>query len=149
MASQILPLSNRAVSRARIFEWQGVTVEFPARSRSGVRDYDGVVVFAMAAREVRSDHWGFSCLLWAPAAHAAAAAADRASDLETLRHCRLAIRSGIAEGFVLYGDDAPARREEMLSLRVKKAGQEYWARWGDIARAVLPRQRACIGDVRI
>jgi hypothetical protein len=151
MAVQILSMCNGAVSRARAFESQGVTLTFPARSRSGVRDCDGVVVFAMAAVLVRIDDWGSSCLLWAPAPRAAAAAAalDRASDRESLEHCRLAVRCGLAEGFLLYGDEASAGCEGMLSLRVVKSGRNYWARWGRMARTESPRGRARAGSVRI
>ena len=45
--SLILPMANRAVLRARFFQWHGVTLESNARSRSGVREEDGMVVFAM------------------------------------------------------------------------------------------------------
>jgi hypothetical protein len=31
MVSQVLPMWNRALSRARAFEWQGVTLKFAAR----------------------------------------------------------------------------------------------------------------------
>ena len=65
MASQVLPMWNGALSRARAFEWHGVTLKFPARSRSGVRADDGMVVFALPAAQVRLDDWGCSCLLWA------------------------------------------------------------------------------------
>ena len=97
---------------------------------SGVRDEDGVVVFAMPAAEVHADPWGFSCLLWRPASR----------DTERLRHCRLAVRNGMAEGFLLYGDAAQAREGEMLSLRVLRLGKEYWAKWGSVARAMMARQ---------
>lgn len=43
--SLILPMANRAVLRARFFQWHGVTLESHARSSSGgVREADGVVV---------------------------------------------------------------------------------------------------------
>jgi len=135
MASQVFSMCTSAASRARAFQQQGVTLQFPARSRSGVRDYDGVIVFAMAAAEVRRDDWGFSCLLWTPAS----------SDLERLGHCRLAQRCGIAEGFLLYRDEAALGREGMLALRVVKANEEYWARWGHAARPESPRGWAWAG----
>ena len=95
MASQILPMCNGAASRARVFQRQGVTLTLPAHSRSGVRDHDGTVIFAMVAADVLSDDWGFSCLLWRPR-----------GDAETLEHCRLAMRRGTAEGFLFYADGA-------------------------------------------
>ena len=134
MASQVFSMCNSAASRALAFQQQGVTLQFPARSRSGVRD-DGVVVFAIPAAEVRRDDWGFSCLLWTPAS----------SDLERLEHCRLAQRCGIAEGFMLYRDDAAPGRGGMLALRVVKVNEEFWARWGHAARAESPRGWAGAG----
>lgn len=148
MATPILAMCNAAVRRALAFRSQGVSLKFPARSRSGVRDCDGLVVFAMAAAQVRVDEWGCSCLLWAPASRSADAI-DGASERERLEHCRAAVRCGMAEGFLLYGDEAPVEREGMLALRVVKAGREYWARWGCVARTESPGQRASARDVRI
>lgn len=142
MASQVLPMWNGALSRARAFEWKGVTLKFPARSRSGVRADDGVVLFALPAAQVRVDDCGCSCLLWVPARHGAARSMDRAVHQEVLRHCRLALIHGIAEGFLIHGDEVRSGREELLSLRVIKAGDEYWARWGCVARTRSSRQRA-------
>jgi hypothetical protein len=59
------------------------------------------------------------------------------------------MRCGIAEGFLLYGDEASAGGEGLLSLRVVKAGREYWARWGRMARTESPGRRAGAGSVRI
>lgn len=120
---------------ARIIPMCNATVP----SRSAVRDDDGVVVFAMPAALVRVDDWGFSCLLWAPAS----------LDLERLRHCRLAMRNGMAEGFLLYGEGASAEQEGTLSLRVVKAGKEYWARWGDRARTALPQRGGSLARARL
>lgn len=142
---------NSALARANAFESCGVTLTFPARSRSGVRDADGIVVFAIAAALVRQEHWGFSCLLWAPAPRAAATALDEASHAETLDHCRLAMRHGVAEGFLVYdAEPSPhgvAHCIDTVALRVVKAGKEYWAKWGFAPRAQLPPRRAA-GSVR-
>lgn len=129
MASRVLQLCNGAAARARSFERYGVIVKFPALSRSGVREHDGMVVFAISAAEVRTDDWGCSSPLWRPLSR----------DEEVLEHCRLAVRRGMAEGFLIYADHASQGGEGMLSLRVVKAGAEYWARWGHGARAVLQR----------
>lgn len=138
MASEILPLSNVAAYRALVFEWQGVQVQFPARSRSGLRECDGMPVFAMLAAEVQVNDWGLSCLLWMPG-----------TDPELLGHCRAAVRRGVAEGFVLYHDDPDAtRREGMLALRVVRSGREYWARWGHCMRAQPRRERASAARTR-
>lgn len=132
MASRILQLCNDAAVRARAFERHGVAIRYPAQSRSGVRDHDGMVMFAIAAKDVRADDWGCSSLLWRP----------RSRDDEALLHCRLAVRRGVAEGFLTYADRASEDGEGMLSLRVVKSGGEYWARWGRSVRAVLRRPRA-------
>jgi hypothetical protein len=138
----ILPMRNAELLRVHAFQLRGVTLTFPARSRSGRRGADGMIVFAMPAAAVRMDEWGCSCLLWLPARAVGKGAMDRALSLERLEHCRLAVRHGGAEGFLLYADDAMAQEPEALVLRVAKAGEEYWARWGTVARAELPRRRA-------
>ncbi len=132
MASRILQLCNNAALRARAFERHGVLLKYPALSRSGVRDHDGMVVFAIAADHVRTDDWGCSSLLWRPLTR----------DDEALQHCRLAVRRGVAEGFLLYADPASENGQGMLSLRVVKTGSEYWARWGRGACAAVRRSRA-------
>ena len=147
--AEILSLRNAEASRARAFHQRGVILTFPARSRSGLRSDDGVVVFAMVAAQVRSDDWGFSCLLWAPAARAARAPLDVPSHAERLAHCRLALRDGMAEGFLIYGEEAAAPADEALALRVVKAGSEYWAKWGAATRAMAPARSACAAGVRV
>jgi hypothetical protein len=127
MASRILQLCNGAAARARAFDRYGVIVRYPALSRSGVREHDGMVVFAITATEVRTDDWGCSSLLWSPSSR----------DAEALEHCQLAVRRGVAEGFLIYADNASKDGEGVLSLRVVKSGAEYWARWGRGARAVV------------
>jgi len=109
------------------------------RGTRDVRDDDGVVVFAMRAAEVRVDDWGFSCLLWRPAS----------SDEARLRHCRLAVRNGMAEGFLLYGNAVRRREREMLSLRVFKLGKEYWAKWGGMATGLAPQRCALAVGARL
>ena len=129
MASRILQLCNGAATRARAFERHGVIITYPALSRSGLREHDGMVVFAIEAAEVRTDDWGCSSVLWRPLSR----------DDEALEHCRLAVCRGAAEGFLLYADNASEDCQGMLSLRVVKSGVEYWARWGRGARAVVRR----------
>ena len=136
--SLIVPMTSGAALRARFFKSHGVTLESQFRSRSGVREEDGMVVFAMPVERVSVNAWGFSCLLWA--------GCDRlpndALSLGTLRHCRLAAQRGIAEGFLLDRRHAPVERQELVELRVVKVGTEYWARWGKAARAELLRTGA-------
>jgi hypothetical protein len=148
MASQIIPLSNGVAARAWLFAWQGVNLMFPARSRSGVRVGDGMVVFAMPASAVHADDWGLSCLLWAPARRAAGRL-DREIENETLQHCRRAVRYAMAEGFLVHDDAALTQNDALLSLRVVKAGREYWARWGHTARVTSRQACASNGKARI
>jgi hypothetical protein len=124
------------LSPAQAFAAHGVTLRFPARSLSGVRSEDGVVLFAVRADDVRTDADGSSTPLWTPAR----AALDRASSDERLEHCRLAMRQGGAEGFVL--NRAPRDERCAFALRVVRAGHEYWARWGSVARAEQPPRYA-------
>lgn len=133
VSRQVLPLWTGARSIARAFEWRGVTLKFPSLSRSGVRGDDGMIVFAMPRAQVRVNDWGCSCPLWLPS-DAALRDIERPSGLERLQHCRLAIRHGAAEGFLLDGHDAPVTPSEALALRVVKVGDEYWATWGAAAR---------------
>lgn len=129
--SLILPMANRAVLRARFFQSHGVTIESHARSTSGVREEDGMVVFAMPVERVKMDAWGCSCLLWTGRDRLL----DDAISVETLRHCRLAVRHGVAEGFLLGRALAPMECQDLLALRVLKIGREYWAKWGHAVRA--------------
>ena len=129
--SLIVPMKNGAALRARFFHSHGVALESMSRSRSGVREEDGIVVFAMPSERVSVDAWGCSCLLW-PGSNRLP---DDALSLETLRHCRLALQQGLAEGFLLGRDQAPIEGPELLAVRVVKIGTEFWARWGTAVRA--------------
>ena len=140
----ILPLPNGAVLRACFFRSHGVTLESQSRSRSGVRQEDGMVVFAMPAERVRVDPWGCSCLLWAGAKRLP----GDALSVEALRHCRLAVQHGVAEGFLLDKDLMPIERQALLGLRVARVGSEYWARWGNAARAERSRTGASFRGAR-
>jgi hypothetical protein len=123
----------RRLSRPLAFKAQGVALKFPARSCSGIRCEDGVVVFALSEGDVRFGEAGCSCLLWAPLAESAAPSVDRPIRQERLEHCRLAVLHGGADGLVLRGAGAEADPGEVLLLRVEKLGAEYWARWGSAA----------------
>lgn len=147
--AQVMSLLHAVLSRARAFRWHGVALTFPARSRSGLRGDDGMVVFAMHAAAVRVDECGCVCPLWLPADGERESTLDRAISEELLEHCRLAARHSIAEGFLLYGDAALAQVSPLLALRVVKAGEEYWARWGSVARAKLPRHRVRDASIRL
>jgi hypothetical protein len=142
--SLILPLTNGAALRARFFRSHGVTLESGVHSRSGVREEDGMVVFAMPVERISVDAWGCSCLLWKGRDRRL----DDAHGVETLHHCRLAVQHGIAEGFLLGRDHAPMNPQELLALRVVKVGLEYWAKWGHATRAEPARAAPVYGGAR-
>lgn len=54
------------IPRIQAFSEQGVTLAYPARSWSGVREDDGAVVIGMREAEVHVCADGFRCLLWSP-----------------------------------------------------------------------------------
>jgi len=137
---RIIPRQNpaRRLSRADAFEAQGVTLRYPARSWSGVRLADGVVVLAMRECDVQAGDQGFSCLLWGPLIEGATEWADRPSKQERLEHCRLAVLHGGAEGLLVCGEAAQVDPDEVLALRVEKRRDEYWATWGSAARRQRP-----------
>ena len=137
------------LTRARAFYSQGVLLTLPAHSRSGVRNEDGMVVFAMPATAVSMDACGCLCPLWLPADDAGEEGLHRAISDELLEHCRLAVRSGLAEGFLLHGDAALAHASELLALRVVKTGKAYWAKWGAAARAEVPGRQAYAASERL
>jgi len=132
-SSRILALPNGALSRARFFQSQGVVLKSAVHSTSGIRHHDGIIVFAMAVVRVRFDAWGCSCLLWTVQDHLV----DDAGSTERLRHCRLALQQGVAEGFLLGKNSTPLEHAELLTFRVVRCAQEYWARWSQAARAEI------------
>jgi len=137
----ITPRQNpaRRLSRVDAFEAQGVTLRYPARSWSGVRLEDGVVVLALRECDVEGHDEGFSCLLWAPLIEGGTPWVDRPSRHERLEHCRLALVHGGADGLLVCGDAALVEPDAMLALRVEKRRDEYWATWGFAARTQTPR----------
>ena len=131
------------VSRSKAFEMRGVYLQNPIWSRGGVRASDGAVMMTIWAEDVRSEDGGCSYLLWAPNANGSRPWSDKAGGKERLEHCRLAAQQGKAEGLLVYGkkldgslpDDKAQSidgvdAEIIVSLRVEKRGEEYWATWG-------------------
>src|SRR3989442_10631351 len=137
----ITPRQNpaRRLSRVHAFEAQGVTLRSPARSWSGVRFDDGVVVFALRECDVEGHDDGFSCLLWAPPTEGTTQWVDRPSRHERLEHCRLALVHGGADGLLVCGDAALVEPDAILALRVDKRREGDWAPWGLAAPARTPR----------
>jgi len=121
------------ISRLQAFADQGVTLAYPSRSWSGVRDDDGMVVMAIREGEVQASFDGFRCLLWSPVIEGATQWVDRPVKNERLQHCRLAALHGGAEGFLVGGSSAEVDRGSVLTLRVEKIRGEYWALWGTVA----------------
>jgi len=120
----------RRISRIQAFADQGVTLTYPARSWSGVRGDDGVVVIAIREGEVQASAEGFSCLLWSPIIEGATEWVDRPIRRERLGHCRLASAFGGADGLLVGGERAEVDAQLVLSLRIEKIGAEFWAFWG-------------------
>jgi hypothetical protein len=127
------------LSRIEAFAAQGVTLQDPFHSWSGIRDADGAVVFAMREADVRASADGFCCRLWAPAALTATDLPDRE---ERLRHCRLAMMLGGADGLLVSRDSADVQCGAVLTLNVEKRRNEYWATWGSTVRGTWMAGRA-------
>jgi hypothetical protein len=128
------PTGRGRLSRAMAFESQGVLLEHPSHSWSGVRGSDGAVVVAIHASWIQVGDDGCCCLLWSPA-NRAEAWMERVSHQERLEHCRLAVRRDAADGLLAYGEEAMFDADEVIALSVAKIGDQYWAKWGSVARA--------------
>ena len=133
------PGGRRLVTRARAFAMHGVSASSRAWSCGGLRK-DGAVMLALAADEVLEVDGARSYLLWAPNVGGSHPWSDTPGGRERLEHCRIALERGAAEGLLMYGkraagaapkdDGARGRQadaETVLSLRVEKRGEEYWA----------------------
>lgn len=121
------------ISRIQAFADQGVTLAYPARSWSGVRDQDGAVVIAIREGEIQSCADGFRCLLWSPVIEGATEWLDRPIKQERLGHCRLALALGGAEGLLVGAGAGQVEHGLVITLRVERLGAEYWAFWGTLA----------------
>ena len=135
---EIRTISNQEMCRLRAFHAQGVTLKHSWRSWSGVRRYDGVIVFAIAQADVAADNSGCRCVLWS---YAAEARFGRQGSAERLAHCRLAACRGSAEG-ILLADRAQLASYETIGFRVEKIAEQYWALWGSVAQSRRPPRRA-------
>ena len=82
-------------------------------------------------------------LLWAPNAGGSRPWSDKAGGRERLEHCKLAVAAPVVEALLVYGETMegyiPEDRtrsvhgvdpETVVSLKVERAGEEYWAVWG-------------------
>lgn len=132
-AAAISSAASRRVTRVQAFSDQGVTLKYPSRSWSGVREEDGAVVIAIRESEIQSSFDGFRCLLWAPVIEGATEWVDRPAKQERLGHCRLALSHGGADALVVAGPNAEVEQNFVLPLRVERIGAEFWAFWGSLA----------------
>lgn len=132
-------VARTLITRGRAFAMHGVTLRSRVWSRGGVRD-NGAVVLAVMADEVQKAGDADSYLLWAPNLHGSRPWSDTPGGMERLEHCRIALERGAAEGLLTFGkraagaapkDDGTSGErvdaETLLSLRVEKRGEEYWA----------------------
>jgi hypothetical protein len=118
------------MSRIEAFAAQGVTLSSPAHSWSGIREDDGAVVMAIREADIECAFDGYRCLLWTPAIEGTAQGLSGAARRERLRHCRLAVLLGGADGLLVARDTAQVERDAVLALRVELRGRDYWALWG-------------------
>lgn len=118
--------SRQLLSRAEAFAAQGVELFDPELSRSGLRA-DGSVVIAVSQDLVHEDENGFRCLLWTPPACPV-----------LMAHCRLAVLQARADG-LLVRQDGMVYGDSVLSMRVRRVGESYWAVWGSSVRAMSRR----------
>ena len=138
---------RRLISRVKAFEARGVFLQDPRSSWSGVRKSDGRVVMTIWDAAVKSGEGGCSCLLWGPNVEGARPWSDTPAGRERLEHCKLALEGG-AEGLLVHGEPLDGRLPEdkartilgvdpetVLSFKVEKRGDEYWAIWGKKAAA--------------
>jgi hypothetical protein len=133
---------RKLISRAKAFEARGVYLQDPRSSWSGVRKSDGKIVMTIWDSAVESGNGGCSCLLWGPNVDGTRPWSDMPAGKERLEHCKLALEAG-AEGLLVYGEpldghlpEDKARTihgvdpETVVSFKVEKRGDEYWAVWG-------------------
>ena len=142
--------ARRLVSRSQALGMRGVSLQNRNWSRGGVRASDGAVVFTLWADDVQSVEGACHYLLWAPNVEGARPWSDTPAGEERLEHCRRAVERGGAEGLLVYGErlegflpEDKARRvdgadpDTVLTLRVEKRSEAYWATWGGRSAAQI------------
>jgi hypothetical protein len=130
------------------FGAQGVVLADPL-SWSGIREDDGGVVIAIRRADVRSTGDGFSCLLWSPLGERRPDGTDEPRMDERLEHCRLAARAGMADGLMVDGIAEEVQLGSMVTMRVEKRQNRYWAHWGAVARFAARPRASDWSDVRL
>jgi hypothetical protein len=145
-ASTLPKHARNLISRHKAFQARGVVLRQGDSGWSGVRSADGVVVMSLWAPAVVSTDGGCSQRLWAPNDAGARRWSDTVAGQERLKHCKLALERGGAEGILVYGEqfDGEAAEhnarsvygadpEHVIHFKVEQRGAEYWAVWGDKA----------------
>ena len=130
------------ISRAKAFEARGVHLEDRRTSWGGVRKSDGMVVLGLWADAVHLRDGACHYLLWGPNTDGTRPWYDTAAGKERLGHCKL-VGDKSAEGLLVQGQaldghlpEDKARSvhgvdpETLVSFKVEKHGDEYWAVWG-------------------
>ena len=138
--------ARKLIARTRAFEARGVWLSDPKTSWGGVRKSDGTVVMALWADHIVSAGGGCSYLLWRPNTEGARPWSDTPAGKERLEHCRRAAEMGRAEGLLVHGQTLHGRLPQerahtvygvdpdtVLSFKVERRGEEYWAVWGKSA----------------
>ena len=130
------------ISRAKAFQARGVHLEDRRTSWGGVRKSDGVVVLGLWADAVHLRDGACHYLLWGPNADGTRPWYDTPAGQERLAQCKL-VGDKAAEGLLVHGQamtgflpEHKARSvhgvdpETLVSFKVEKHGDEYWAVWG-------------------
>ena len=139
--------ARRLIGRVKAFEARGVFLQDTRTSWGGIRKSDGAVVLALWAAAIESADGGCRYLLWAPNLGGSRPWSDSAPGRERLEHCRRAVELGTAEGLLVYGQALAAHlpeeksyaihgvdAETVVTFRVAKRGDEFWAEWGKSPR---------------
>jgi hypothetical protein len=140
--------ARRLISRSKAFQARGVYLPEQDSSWSGVRKSDGAIVMSLWAPAIARAKGGCSQLLWGPNVDGSRPWSDTLAGQERRAHCKLALERGAAEGLLVYGesfDGEPSEHnarsvhgvdpEHVVSFRVERRGEEYWAVWGGKAEA--------------
>jgi hypothetical protein len=137
-------LARRLISRSKAFQARGVYLP-PAGDSGwcGVRKSDGAIVMSLWGPAVVSTDGSCSQLLWAPNVDGARPWSDTRGGQERLKHCKLALERGTAEGLLVYGEQFDGECAEhnarsvygadpecVIHFQVEQRGAEYWAMWG-------------------
>jgi hypothetical protein len=133
---------RRLISRAKAFEARGVHLEDRRTSWGGVRKSDGTVVLGLWADAVHLRDGACSYLLWCPNTDGKHPWYETPAGMERLGHCKM-VGDRNAEGLLVQGQalaghlpEDKARSvhgvdpETVISFKVEKHGEEYWAVWG-------------------